>query len=311
MFKLPFFVFFIFLHITSYPQDADPDFLNQLASHWAPIHYQSIRKTDGIFNKNSLGGKSDSLSNIDFDNDWVATNNWKNLSDHSITPTLYYYVATTSTHYYITYGYFHPRDWTRLNLFHFAQHENDLEGVMLVIEKNQTTFGKLILGYSIFHLSIKRYIYDPEISGIRHPKRFGIGSTEENHHPISYQQPRGHGIKLDDAFFKSNRPYCRYIPEEVKSTTLQDQTYQLINFTASGELFSRRNNSDFFNPDETIRGSHGEGANPPWLWTDFKDQKKHPHLRLFIDPANYVLMDYETEKPFDVNYTHHPFMEMQ
>lgn len=289
-------------------QDIEQSFYDDLALHWAPIHYQSIRKTDGIFNRNSLGGKSDSLSQIDFDGDWIATNNWKNLASYSIIPSVYYYVAATPTHYYITYGYFHARDWTRLNFFHLAQHENDLEGIMLVIEKNDSEFGKLILGYSIFHLSIQRFFYDNNLNNIR---RFQPGRVESNNHPTSYQQPRGHGVKLDDSFFKTNRPYCRYIPESVDVTTDYDKTYYLVNFLSPQGYINRRGNEEFFNEDESIKGSHGEGAKSPWLWRDHKDIKTHPDIQLFVDPANYVLIDCNFDKPFSTEYVHHPFLESQ
>jgi hypothetical protein len=264
---------------------------------------------DGLFNSNSLNGKSDSLSEMNFDGDWVATNNWDNLATHSIQPTLYYYVAATSTHYFITYGYFHPRDWTQLSFFHFAQHENDLEGIMLVIEKNDSKWGELLLGYSIFHLSIKRNIYPEAIHSLQTSSRRFKQGVIESEHPVSYQQPRGHGIKLDPTFFKPKLRYCRYIPENNLSTTSQDQTYRLVNLLDKNELIDQVKNEDLFNADGTIKGSHGEGANPPWLWKDYKDKKAHPDLQLFVDPAQYVLIDCLFSGPYSTDYIYHPFLQ--
>lgn len=143
----------------SLAQEAEPFCSKQLALGWAPVHYQAIRNSDGIFNSNSLNGKSDSLSTINFDGNWNADNNWDNLTTQSLEPAVYSYIAATSTHFFITYAYFHARDWTRCNFFHLAQHENDLEGVLFVVERDGSEFGKLVIGYSIFHLNIERYVY--------------------------------------------------------------------------------------------------------------------------------------------------------
>lgn len=294
-----------------YSQDSKNDFYDQLALHWAPIHYQSIRTSDGIFNNNALNGKSDSLSQIDFDGDWNATNNWENLETNPITPSVYYYVAATETHYYITYGYFHARDWTRFNFFHFAQHENDLEGIMLVIEKDSSKFGKLILGYSIFHLSIQRFFYNEDVIITNNFTRYKAGNIEHNNHPASYQQPRGHGVKLDNSFYKPKKPHCRYIPENVNTTTKQDVKYNLIDFLAPDGYLDQKESPCFLYEDGALKGSHGEGAKSPWLWKDHKDKKTNPDTQLFTDPAKYVLIDCSFNTPFSTEYIHHPFLKLE
>ena len=304
--RKPLFLFLIFIQILGISQEADTNYLKELALHWAPIHYQSIRSADGIFNDNSLNGKSDSLSAMNFDGDWNATNNWENLTSHPADPVLYYYVATTSTHYFITYGYFHARDWTKLNIFHLAQHENDLEGALFVIEKDTTKWGKLLIGYSIFHYSIQKYKYVDQIEF--RSNIFKDGITEELH-PVSYQQPRGHGVKLQPSFHNPKKPYCRYTPDTLAFPTTNDKPYRLIDLNSKDQLIQQIGNEKFFNPDETIKGSHGEGANPPWLWYDRKDKKKNPDLQLFTDPANYVLIDCKMTKTFSTEYTYHPLLD--
>lgn len=246
---------------------------------------------------------------MNFDGDWIATNNWKNLDKYSIKPVIYYYIAETKTHYFITYGYFHARDWTQLNVFNVAQHENDLEGIMLMIEKDDNYFGSISLGYSVFHLSIKRFAYNLtlELNSSSYNK-LKKGSIEAGHHPKSFQQPRGHGIKLENSFHKDNRPFCRYLPENVSQTTNQDTHYELINLLSPGEMIEQRGNDSFFNIDETIKGTHGNGANPPWLWRDHKDKKSHPEVQIFKDPAKYILIDFMKDKSFDTTYIYHPFL---
>src|SRR5688572_22409831 len=50
-----------------------------LALRWAPVHYQDTDVT-GTY---SLSGKSDYLTAVNFDNDWVATNNWNNAASYA------------------------------------------------------------------------------------------------------------------------------------------------------------------------------------------------------------------------------------
>lgn len=306
---LPFYLCTLLFSNKVFCNETDTTFYRQLANYWAPIHYQSIKKSDGIFNNNALNGKSDSLTSMNYDGDWIATNNWDNLPKHNTDATVYYYVAATSTHYFITYGFFHPRDWTRFNLFNLAQHENDLEGITLIIKKDNSQWGKLILGYSVFHLSLKRYYYTTDSDDvIFEMRRYAAGSNEDNH-PISYQQPRGHGIKLNDDFFKPNRSYCRYIPGSLELSEPKDIQYNLISFLDSNQLFQHIGDPDFFNKDESIKGSHGEGANPPWLWKDKRDRKSHPELQLFLDPAKYLLIDCKFDNSYSTEYTYHPFLK--
>lgn len=133
----------------------------------------------------------------------------------------------------------------------------------------------------------------------------------EEHPPISYQQPRGHGVKLNSDFFKPNKPYCRYIPEYLNITTKTDARYELIDLLFPGGFMSQIGNDKFFNSDGTIIGTHGEGANPPWLWTDWKDKKKQPEAHLFTDPANYILIDHKFESDFSTEYVYRPFLEVK
>jgi hypothetical protein len=74
-----------------------------VAMRFAPLFYQA------------LGDKprSDYLTNFDFDGDWRGDNNWVNSDDskYSLKAFIYYSVAETTTHYFIHYAVFHPRDY--------------------------------------------------------------------------------------------------------------------------------------------------------------------------------------------------------
>ena len=96
-----------------------------LVYRWAPIHYQD---TD-VTGSHGLSGKGDYLTAINFDGDWNALNNWENIPNKAAKAHCYYSLVETSTHWFIVYAFFHPRDWTdNWFLYHWDEHENDLEG---------------------------------------------------------------------------------------------------------------------------------------------------------------------------------------
>ena len=51
------------------------------------------------------------MTNFDYDNDWVATNNWDNLHRTPLRAYMYYSVTETKTHWFVMYSSFHPRDY--------------------------------------------------------------------------------------------------------------------------------------------------------------------------------------------------------
>lgn len=96
----------------------------ELALRWAPVHYQDVDATGA----HALGGRADYLTAVDFDGDLNGRNNWDRAgqSGTSLAAHVYYSVVETSTHWYITYLFFHPRDWTDHPFFE-TEHENDGE----------------------------------------------------------------------------------------------------------------------------------------------------------------------------------------
>ncbi|MCB7130321.1 MAG: hypothetical protein J3T61_12380, partial [Candidatus Brocadiales bacterium] len=79
-------------------------FNERLAYRWAPIHTQDVDVTGG----DSLNGKSDYITNIDFDGDWNTLNNWENTPDYPLRAYVYYSVVGTRTHWFIVYAFYHP-----------------------------------------------------------------------------------------------------------------------------------------------------------------------------------------------------------
>src|SRR5678815_5053534 len=75
----------------------------EIASRFAPVFYQALGDNP----------RSDYITNFDFDGDWRGDNNWNNAGkkDFALKADIYYSVSETSTHYFIHYGVFHPRDY--------------------------------------------------------------------------------------------------------------------------------------------------------------------------------------------------------
>ncbi|QXE33656.1 hypothetical protein KQY30_04525 [Streptomyces sp. GMY02] len=126
------------------PSDAD------LAYRWAPVHYQDT---------SSAYYTAEYTSPVDYDGDWNTLNNWENLDANTarLTGTAYYSVVETSTHWYITYAFYHPRDWKDYPL-NWTSHENDMEGVLEVVLKDGSTYGTLQAAVTQAHDNYYSYI---------------------------------------------------------------------------------------------------------------------------------------------------------
>lgn len=272
---------------------------NELVLHYAPIHIQNVCKKG----KNSLQGKSDQLAAFNFDGDWDATNNWENLETHEIKPVVYYAVVESLSHYFITYAYFHPRDWTRTPFTKIGQHENDLEGAILFIEKDSTKFGVLKAVVTVFHNLL---IYN------------NITLNDENKDDfklVTYQQAKGHGCKVIKEIIRKKK-YNIYFPPEVifhKKRFIPQYVhqYELINLFAPNELWSQRTNSLFFEKDQTIKGNNGKGANPPWLWQSSKWKKVLPAGAVAIYPTSVLHYIKNNEVFIDSNYLYNPYLGIE
>jgi hypothetical protein len=92
---------------------------------------------------------------VDFDGDWDATNNWSNLTPAALAraPVAYASSVLTETHAFLTYTLFYPRDWIPVVCVSYACHDNDLEVVMLVVERERSdgTPARLVYVESKFH----------------------------------------------------------------------------------------------------------------------------------------------------------------
>lgn len=292
----------LFVYLTSVAQTHE-----ELAHHYAPIHLQNVC----VKGKNSLGGKSDYLTAANFDGDWDATNNWENLETYAIKPVVYYSIVENTTHYFIIYAYFHPRDWTRMPFTKIGQHENDLEGAVMFIEKDQSSYGKLTQVVTVFHHQLVTYAIAGNKSKIKL-------IPENEYRLVTAQQSKGHGCKIA-ADLKNKRNLVVYYPpnfeaifNEINYQNAQNfSCYELVNIFAPSELWEQQTNELFFEKDQTIKGTNGKGANPPWLWQSNKWKNTLPKGAIATHPA--AVLNYLTTKDIiiDSNYNYNPYLGIE
>lgn len=251
----------------------------ELAKRWAPIHYADVDATGSY----ALGGKSDYITAINYDGDWNGFNNWNNAGNYSLAAHCYYSVVESETHWFITYAFFHPRDWTDNPLaYSLDQHENDLEGVLVVVEKNGTPFGTLRGAVTVNHSDFFSYIPSgsPYTNGLE-----DIDGTLEMReyngvlHPVTAQECKGHGLKAwpqhnidgDGIIYYPSANWEAQIPSNNSDNYVE---YRLVDIFESGGLWDQRFNTQLFS--SASGGFTGDdfksgGANAPWAWNDGND----------------------------------------
>lgn len=179
----------------------------EIAARFAPIFYQGLGEEP----------RSDFITNFDFDGDWKGDNNWWNMDNRSYRLTAYVYhsVVETSTHYFIHYATFHPRDYkgglTKSTIVEVLlgealrrvgkdptggkagevalSHENDLEGCLVVAEKKGTDLSQAEIRYveTMAHNRYLKYCPREGKAGICEPIEMN------GNHPLIFIEPKGHG----------------------------------------------------------------------------------------------------------------------
>ncbi len=123
-----------------------------LAYYWAPVWFQdTYPEIDGEF-----GLIYDYITNFDYDGDWVGNNNADNIENFPLPAYVYYSVVETATHWFIGYYDYHPLDW---NYPSIHWHENDMEGLLLVISKSGgLPWGEFLCMVTEAHAEFWQYI---------------------------------------------------------------------------------------------------------------------------------------------------------
>ena len=290
-----------------------------LAYRWAPIHYQDVDQTGS----HALGGRSDYVTRVNFDGDWNGRNNWDNAGNFALSAHGYYSVVETSTHWFIVYMFFHPRDW--VDFFFDTEHENDAEGVLFAVARDGSTYGSLKAAVTVAHSDF--YSFLPSGSGWTAASEsldgtLSLASFDGASHPVTAQQAKGHGLKA--------RPYYDlegdgvvYFPSltlaEVPSTPDdRNVSYRLLDLFEAGGVWENRNNTALFASFGSFAGDRGGGcgsgaiacntnaANAPWGWDDGNDGSV-ARGELATDPVKLAKRYFTIPESVSTTYTYNPY----
>ena len=292
----------------------------QIALRWAPVHFQDVDQTGS----HALGGAADYIAAYDFDGNLNGRDNWDHAGNPSfpLRATGYYSVVETSTHWFIIYMFFHPRDWT--DSFFDTEHENDAEGVLLAIRRDASTFGQLQAAVTVAHTDFFSFVPSggtwtsgqESVDGALQLMSLGDGG-----HPVTAQQAKGHGLKA--------RPFYDIVGDGIvyfPSLTTGDVPsnpddrnvlYRLVDILAPNGLWDQRANSSLFASFGSFAGDSTGGcgggaigcsansANAPWGWDDHDDGPARGALA--TDPAGLVRNYFTIPEAVSTTYTFNPF----
>lgn len=254
-------------------------FYQDLVFHHAPIFYQDVDPTGS----HGIGGKADYITAYDFDGDLTATNNWNNIANNIYkgNAVSYYSVTETASHYYIIYSFFHPRDWTDILFLYFLdEHENDMEGILTIVEKDASTYGKVQAVVTTFHNDFYSYKYPGSVLTDGSENIDGTLSTQADGAIIRYEvssQAKGHGIKSYQSLKPGGNDYLVYYPSKTMSESPadvfdRDVKYTLVDIFQSGGMWDEKSNASLMINNGAFKSSYGNGnANTPWGWDDYND----------------------------------------
>jgi hypothetical protein len=294
----------------------------ELALRWAPIHYQDVDATGS----HALGGRSDYITKVDYDGDLNGRNNWDRAgnADVSLAAHVYYSVVETGSHWYLTYFFFHPRDWVDHPFFE-TEHENDGEGLLLAVEKDGSDFGVLRSAVTVAHSDF--FSYAPSGSTWTSGRESIDGTLQSQssphdsyQHPVTAQETQGHGLK---AYPQNtiNGDGLIYYPSTTAETPSsgndRDVQYALIDIFAPGGLWAQRTNTSLFANLGTFAGDTtgdcGVGtfscgtnsANAPWGWDDGNDLPGRGELA--TDPAKLSAEYFTVPGTLSRTYSYNPY----
>ncbi len=295
-------------------------FYSDLAFHHAPINYQDVDRTGS----HGLRGKADYITAYDFDGDLNAKNNWRNMTSSSYkkNAVVYYSVVETNTHFFITYAFFHARDWTDIwFLYGIDEHENDLEGVLAIVEKDGSEYGNALGIVTVFHSDF--FSFKTPGSELRNGNQDIDGTlTSKEHNGVqrfeTAAQAKGHGIKALSKLKPGGNDYVVYYPSKTRSEEPSDiydrkVHYTLINIFETGGMWEQRFNELLFKNARSFQKSYGQGiANAPWNWND-KDDGGGTGLYaggMAYYPAHLVDNYFNGLGSFSKTYTYNPFLNI-
>lgn len=299
---------------------AAPAFRAELALRYAPIHHQDVH-TRGA---HALSGAADYLTAVDFDGDNDAGNNWDNAGDprFALSAHAYFSVVETPSHWFITYDFFHPRDWS--STFFETEHENDSEGVLLVVARDGSRFGALRAAVTVVHSDF--YSFVPATSRWASGRedvdgKLALAPFAGELHPITAQQAETHALKAWP-YYRIRQQGVVYYPslteaEVPKGPDDRHVMYRLHDMLEPGGLWARRDDRRLFSRFGAFAGNRSGGcgqgaiwcardaARASWAWNDHDDRS--PTGAMARDPAQLARAYFNTHEPVSGSYSFNPF----
>lgn len=282
---------------------------DELLAHHAPVIRQD-----------TAHARADFITRFDFDGNRNGADNWDNMDRHPLTAHVYGAAVETSTHWYLTYAFFHPRDYDRIDN-PFTSHENDLEGIMLMVEKDGSSTGRLILMETVAHMDFYQYSAASSVQ----PGSESLDGTIrfEGSHPIVEVEARGHGVHGwngkgfpggDGVVYRygaraavprgPNDPDCKY-----DLLPIQDTLWAWRFEVGAGKTYGKSAAFSGSTYGYAFQGTkHGDcKANAPWGWDD-KDDGDVVRGDFFLDPASMVTRHLRFSRPVSLEYTFNPYL---
>ena len=291
--------------------------------------------------------KADFLARFDYDGNWKGDDNWENLSRGSSQAFVYYAVMETASHWFLIYNFFHPRDYSDFCVVGTC-HENDNEGLILTVRKDESKFGRLEVMETLAHNNVYSFTNDPAIRDGTHDIDGKIEFYEKTH-PVIFIEAGGHGVFSSDAKnslfsagkmdFKNNTGVTYlYTKKAERPQSANDRNvgYALLpiyeEWWSKGSRESNISNEtfeDFFvyepfgnRPKAAanfISGAfHGRTASdnmakPFWAWFDGRTRKKKlvNTGQWALDPAYSVSVNlkFPAGLPFSLEYVFNPYLK--
>ena len=186
-------------------------------------------------------GRQDIPSAMDLDGDGDARDDWEDLPRFELVPTVYYTVARSATHVFLTYHLYHPRDWAELQLGLQDTHEGDGESLQVVV--SLATMEPVLLTTQAHY---DAWSYAPVLGSITIGEETLRGDFDlSTGHVNVYVESGGHGIygardpRAANRLARTGHPVVTYRPAEEGETPREPEapwdemmTYRLVSLPA-------------------------------------------------------------------------------
>ena len=316
----------------TFPPAADTNRYRKLAEHWAPF----------IAQETWWQPKADVPTRFDFDGDWNGENNWENMDAGTSQAYVHYAAVETSTHWFLHYNFFHPRDYSD-NCIAGTCHENDNEGIILTVRKGEGEFGTLELMETLAHNNVYSYANDNRLRKGAHDIDAKI-DFHDGHHPMVYLEAGGHGalaVGAGHSTFSAARNdfktgsgitlVYKGVAERAAHWNDRNVGYDLISIEDTWWRLSKQSGEKAFDAQypyqpfgnrpgggQRFMGSfwgrkHGVNkAKPFWGWHDERTRrgKVLNTGQWALDPAYAVTRNvtWPNSLPVDLNYIYNPYL---